>query len=496
MRRFAFAVLLAAGAAHAQIPNFQLTNLNTPAASQQAVDAFGTVWMVDPAANSLGRIDLTTGVYTAVPVPADEHALLYNLAATPDGSVWYADYGHPIVGRRSAKGAFFQYSVPNNPYLIAGGSDSGVFFNYLQKPTVLGHLSAGGGKYQQFNLPSGAVVENLTVGWDGAAYFTDLRANHRIVRVGPDGAVKSFPVAAANPPVSFTWYPGIANGPDGNLWFTHATSIGRLRLSDGAVTEYPIPYANADASGITAGGDGNVWFADSFAGAGVVSQLVVSTATDEGHATINASPGIGEPIGILAVAAEPLPPGPEAFSVQREAVLADACPDAKFVVELNIGNGPNLSLARVARGGTCAELEVSILEMRPAVDNPREVLLALVVTNFGPDPAENVNLVMSARGADGVVFRFPGWNCNDAAGVPFCSRTGAMPAGRADLGELDFTLATSALGLEASGKVYSDTPDPTPDNLFSANSGSGAFVNPKLIPPPPAPVPPVSRKLN
>ncbi len=451
--------------------------------------------MVDPAANALGKIDFDSGAYTPVPVPADEHALLFNLATTPDGSVWYADYGNPVVGRRSANGAFFRYAVPSNPYFIAGGADSGVYFNFLQKPTILGHLSADGGFYQQFTLPAGAVVENLTVGWDGAAYFTDLRAHHRIVRVGPDGAVQSFAVPAANPPESFTWFPGITTGPDGNIWFTHATNVGRLRLTDKTVAEYPIPYANADASGITAGGDGNVWFADSFAGAGVVSQLVVSTATDDGHATINASPGISEPIGILAVAAEPLPPGPDAFSVRRSAVLADACPNAKFVVEQNLSSGSNLQRMFVASPDPkCAEVEVAVLEMRPEADNPAEILLALSVANFGPDPAEDVRMPLVIYGASQVNSRASGWSCLQSGGeASICNRVEAMPAGRADLLEFDVTMAKGIEGIFAYGDVYSETPDPTPRNHFVAASALGLEVG-KVLPPAAPVAPPVSRK--
>src|SRR5260370_1522739 len=61
----------------------------------------------------------------------------------------------------------------------------------------------------------------------------------------------------------------IANGPDGNLWFTESNSqsgsggtdrIGRMS-PDGSVTEFPLG-AHAEPSGIAVGPDGNLWFTE------------------------------------------------------------------------------------------------------------------------------------------------------------------------------------------------------------------------------------------
>ena len=489
MKRMAFAALLFAGAASAQITDFQTTPIDTPAAaSQEAVDAFGNIWMVDPASNVLGRIDASLH-YTVFAPPADEHALLYNLATTPDGSVWYADYGHPVVGRWKANGDFFRYAPAAAPYFIAGAADSGVFFSFLTNPAILGHLSTLG-EYRQFNLPTGAVVENLTVGPDGAAYFTDLRANHRIVRIGPDGTVSTFADPAPNPPDSFTWFPGIAAGPDGNIWFSHATAIGRLRLRDGKVTEYTIPYAMADASGLTAGADGNVWFADSLAGAGVVSQLVVATATDDGHATINPSPGIGEPIGILAVA--PLnPPAPEAGV--RPATAPPSCGKATFVVEINIPAGPNLALATVTAPTTCADLSPDVIAFR--LKSPRTVGLAIDVVNAGPDEADDVTLQITVHGLVlDVGGDVPGYDCETVIDTLYCDRTAPMPAGQTDSGGFELFLSEGAKSVSVAGTVYSSTPDPTPNNGFGAVAAAAPEPPEKVLPPPKPKAPPVSRK--
>jgi streptogramin lyase len=50
---------------------------------------------------------------------------------------------------------------------------------------------------------------------------------------------------------------GITAGPDGNLWFTAGTDIGRI-TTKGRVTGFPIPPALGGPQFITAGPDGNL----------------------------------------------------------------------------------------------------------------------------------------------------------------------------------------------------------------------------------------------
>ena len=72
-------------------------------------------------------------------------------------------------------------------------------------------------------------------------------------------AITEFPVPTANADPY-----GITAGPDGNLWFTEygGSKIGMINPTTHAITEFPVPTANAGLDGITAGPDGNLWFTE------------------------------------------------------------------------------------------------------------------------------------------------------------------------------------------------------------------------------------------
>jgi virginiamycin B lyase len=56
---------------------------------------------------------------------------------------------------------------------------------------------------------------------------------------------------------------GIANGPDGALWFTEGggNAIGRITTS-GTTTQFPLPSPSSNPAFITAGSDGALWFTE------------------------------------------------------------------------------------------------------------------------------------------------------------------------------------------------------------------------------------------
>jgi streptogramin lyase len=94
----------------------------------------------------------------------------------------------------------------------------------------------------------------LAQGADGNLWYTNWDPS-RISRMTPSGVVTSFGGIGGRP------YDIVA-GPDGNLWFTEpnasASRIGRITPS-GVVTEFPLALGSRPY-GITVGPDGNLWF--------------------------------------------------------------------------------------------------------------------------------------------------------------------------------------------------------------------------------------------
>ena len=88
---------------------------------------------------------------------------------------------------------------------------------------------------------------------------------------------------------------GIATGPDGALWFTDWSTIGRVTLT-GSITQFPLPTTSYIGS-ITAGPDGALWFTDPFYSkigrittAGLIDEFALPTSTGYGNAGITVGP--------------------------------------------------------------------------------------------------------------------------------------------------------------------------------------------------------------
>jgi virginiamycin B lyase len=102
-----------------------------------------------------------------------------------------------------------------------------------------------------------AAVEGITVGPDGALWFTDS-GNGVIGRIATDGNI------TMQTDIGFGVSNGITAGPDGALWFTVGTNpahIGRI-TTGGDVTLLDDP-GGSYPHGITTGPDGALWYAES-----------------------------------------------------------------------------------------------------------------------------------------------------------------------------------------------------------------------------------------
>jgi len=113
------------------------------------------------------------------------------------------------------------------------------------------------GQVTEYPLPTANRLPlRMTVGPDGAIWFTESRAN-KLGRVTTDGRITEYPVPAGMSPV------GITTGPDGAIWFAGygSNEIGRMAI-DGTVTRYPVPTPNSVPYQMTVGPDAAIWFTE------------------------------------------------------------------------------------------------------------------------------------------------------------------------------------------------------------------------------------------
>jgi hypothetical protein len=181
-------------------------------------------------------------------------------------------------------------------------------------------------------------------------------------------------------------------GPDGNLWFTHGNSIDRLKV-DGTITEYPVPTAGGNPSALVIGGDGNLWFTE-YVGK-KLGQLIVSSATDAGAATINESDAV-----LAAGAVEIVPVGGRGGTAasSRQALGFvrpddDPCLGQKFVVRFTIeGFWYEIDMTGDS-AARCADIKVVSYIVGSAAagrDGRQPVVMDCYVINLGPSSADNV----------------------------------------------------------------------------------------------------------
>ena len=133
-------------------------------------------------------------------------------------------------------------------------------------------------------------------GWRGPVRFTALPG--LLLGVPLAGLWATVP-AGASPGVVTTYTDpsllapgGITAGPDGAVWFTNSTSIGRISTA-GKITHYR-GTGISDPRSIVAGPDGALWFTNE----GTTSQGSIGRITTAGVVTNFADPTISAPIGI------------------------------------------------------------------------------------------------------------------------------------------------------------------------------------------------------
>jgi virginiamycin B lyase len=177
----------------------------------------------------------------------------------PDGALWLLSSA--TVSRLTPRGAVTDLAAglaPGDlPRDLAAAPDGNLWYTSLGTVPAIRRLTRAGLVTAFWPGVAGTFPGGIAAGADGNMWFTDGNlAGPAIGRITPSGAVTRFALRMGSNPQD------IAPGPDGNMWFTDpgTQTIGRITV-DGAITAFPTGLASrADPTGITAGPDGGMWF--------------------------------------------------------------------------------------------------------------------------------------------------------------------------------------------------------------------------------------------
>ena len=247
-----------------------------------AAAADGNVWFAQQTTvpSSIGFFT-PRGHVTNFGVPCDrctsgeEVVYIWDLAADPDGSVWFIDNhaksdGTSIdsrIGHLTTTGQFTFFLMPtkNATALVPNGfgqsslalaPDGTVWFT--ENATFgYGKLTPSSASFSEYRLEGAEQTSGITIGNDGKIWFT--AADHEIAQIKPpsNGEFVEFSLASGAFPL------GIATGPDGNIWITEAGrhKIARLQPS-GLINEFQLPTSNGSPQHIVAAPDGTLWYTE------------------------------------------------------------------------------------------------------------------------------------------------------------------------------------------------------------------------------------------
>ena len=407
MRRIWIVLLLNAVAAYAgSTPPFTSSPLTfSGVPNSVTLGSDGNLWLIDRAANKVGRLT-PGGTYTTFAIPTTA-AIASGITLGPDGNAWFAEFGpNPNkIARVNPDGVITEYSLPAGRSLgsIAAGPDGNVWFTDSASsngPPVysLGRISTADGSMADFALPTNGRAQGLVSGADGNLWIGWVESSgnkYDALRVTPSGAATSFPLPST----------GALNalgatmllGPDLNVWFTYQNNLARVK-PDGTVTLYPIPTANSNMlpAGLAIGIDGNLWFTEF--SSGKIGQLIISSATDSGQATINESDSFGGLPQMLFA----FPSAATARAERRRAAPnAITCGDFGFVVQSQPAttSPSQLVVLKAPLPAKCADITIGWISVFPnaygdVIGSSSTTTIVARVENDGPDDATNVTALL------------------------------------------------------------------------------------------------------
>jgi virginiamycin B lyase len=184
-----------------------------------------TIWftLAAPQANAIESVTTSGTFSTAIALPAPSDPSLGSvptwITVGPDNNLWFTEQTNNKIGTYK-NGSIMEYPIhttDSQPFGIV--SDGTNLWFTERNGDKIGKITTGGTITEYGGLTAGAQPLGITLGVDGALWFTESAAGN----------------------------------------------IGKIPTSGASVTEYPIPTASSGPYAITVGADGALWFSETIA---------------------------------------------------------------------------------------------------------------------------------------------------------------------------------------------------------------------------------------
>lgn len=281
--------MIASGPSAGQVTEFE--NSETIGATDLIAED-GAVWFTT--GSTIGCIT-TGGQVTDFPFPSTASTPNTDgITVGPDGNLWFTDVGNNAIGKAAPStsapctlsGAITEYTLPSSVSLAttAGGNtatDANSIASWAGADVVF--TEPGSHTIGEFDTSSDTYLATFPghghspltgsgaplgiakgpVGNNGSTWFTE---GDEVGRLDPAvGFIQEFRLPnAPSGPFGALW--GIAQGRDGNMWFTYGAGAPNAGVgcitSSGSAAQYPAPTQHTNPAGITVGPDGAIWFTE------------------------------------------------------------------------------------------------------------------------------------------------------------------------------------------------------------------------------------------
>lgn len=332
--------------------------------------ALSCVVAATPASAAPGDVPISVDVPTA---GAGLALLASDIVSAPDGTVWTTNVLSNSISRVASTGGLattFVTPTAGSPAGITLGPDGALWFTYLSAAKI-GRITTSG-SFTEFPIPSGTGAIDIATGPDGNLWYTGA-GNQKIGRMSTSGAVTEFSTGALIPFF-------ITAGPTGsNKLYTSFSGTNKIGIitTAGALSTVAL---GADVTQPwyirTVGND--VWFIEQKAGSTAVARLVSDSTVQEtvlpASNPTNITPAEGGAFYIMDFG------GSKVLAMNASGAVTATYPLPQAAVAGTMGQDGNLWLRASVKVLQMLTGQVPVLQTAPGLGPAAGVVVGTVIT--------------------------------------------------------------------------------------------------------------------